>query len=479
METNRALPHCLDYEQIILNGLIYHDRNDEIISFVLNQLTASDFFSRGNSEIFAAVNQLYQEGSPIDPVTVRNRLTETSPDRPAIDNPLIVLVTDIKEDIFVRWEDLPYFIKQVKEKAHLRRLIKALGRGIEACHNANGDYSEKISSIERDLSNALIPISESATENRYNQSSDLTITSPKDILSLPQSSFLIEPILVENSLTILGAATGNFKSVLSLVIAKAVATGESFCKHFNIHKKGTVLVIDAENPGAVLRDRFTKIGITEEMPIKYLHYQSVKLDDEKSFEKLLRKIDGIKPTLIIFDSLIRFHSKDENPAGEMSLVMEKLRHIVVRFKTTCLVLHHCKKNSFGSNKESLRGSSDIPGAADSVIIIKRTGNRFILSCAKSRIAPFESISLKLNFGDTIFITYDGKAIDEDVLESIIEIIGDGKLTFEEINDSLKKQDIKIGEMKLRNILRNAVNNKRLLIEKGSHNITFYKISFSV
>ncbi len=66
-----------------------------------------------------------------------------------------------------------------------------------------------------------------------------------------------------------------------------------------------------------------------------------------------------EPVLIV-DSMIRFHTADENSATQMAPVMADLRQLATA-GATVVVLHHHKSKSETS---SYRGSSDIVAGAD-------------------------------------------------------------------------------------------------------------------
>src|SRR5439155_25835281 len=65
---------------------------------------------------------------------------------------------------------------------------------------------------------------------------------------------------------------------------------------------------------------------------------------------------------MVFDSLLRFHSADENSATEMKVAMGCLRDLVTA-GATVVVLHHRSK----SETSTYRGSSDILKAPTSVL----------------------------------------------------------------------------------------------------------------
>jgi archaellum biogenesis ATPase FlaH len=100
--------------------------------------------------------------------------------------------------------------------------------------------------------------------------------------------------------------------------------------------------------------------------------------------------------LIIFDSLIRFHSADENSATEMAAAMQDLRALA-NAGATVILLHHRAK----SETSRYRGSSDIAGGVDLAISVSRDRSAGIikLDCFKSRFSEEFSMTLRPELHD--------------------------------------------------------------------------------
>lgn len=289
-----------------------------------------------------------------------------------------------------------------------------------------------------------------------NKTVKLKIATLKDIFSYPDPSYLIQSLIVENALIILSSYAGIGKSILSLIIAYTVITGKKLFDIYDVNKQGVVLIVD-ENPGSFLKERLRKIGFHEGMPIYYLHFQKVKIDNKDCFNQLIEIVKEKKPILVIFDALIRIHSARENEATEMSLIMENLRSIV-NLGTTVIVLHHHRKGT-GDKKEAVRGSSDILGGIDVHLALEEKDDFLILSSPKTRVKPIEPMRLKLEVTeDSISFKYIGKELNQThtIINEIVEILKDGTpLGVEEIFELLRQSDFKVGINKLRDILKSA------------------------
>lgn len=303
----------------------------------------------------------------------------------------------------------------------------------------------------------------------------LKLSSLGDILNYEDPAYLIEPVLIEKTLTLLTAYAGVGKSLLAVHIAFSILTGRKLFDRY-VSKQGKVLIIDEETPGSFLKDRVIKIGFTNDLPISFLHFQKVKLDNPDCFMDLIQIIKNLNPTLVIFDALIRLHNKKENDT-EMALVMERLRDIV-NLGTTVLVIHHHRKGA-GDKKESVRGSSDILGGVDVSLSLEEKGDYLILSSPKTRSQPIEPIRLKLEtVNDTLIFRYMGNELNENqiIINEVTDILQCNiKRSVKEILDELKNRDCEIGQNRLRDILQSATG-KELIETTGDRNKKLYSLN---
>lgn len=113
----RILPHSVEAEQSVIGAMLM---GREAISVASEMLTSDDFYQHQYGVIFDAMSELFNEGKPVDLVTLQNRLKEKD------------VPPEISSMEFVRGllEAVPtsanirYYATIVSEKAVLRRLIK-------------------------------------------------------------------------------------------------------------------------------------------------------------------------------------------------------------------------------------------------------------------------------------------------------------------------------------------------------------------
>ena len=113
----RVLPHSIEAEQAVVGAMLM-DRDAVLTSSEI--ISGEDFYQKPYGVIFDAVVEIYNEGKPVDLITLQERLKEK--DVPAEISSLEFvrdLVTAVPTSANVK-----YYAEIVAEKAMLRRLIK-------------------------------------------------------------------------------------------------------------------------------------------------------------------------------------------------------------------------------------------------------------------------------------------------------------------------------------------------------------------
>jgi replicative DNA helicase len=71
----RVPPHSLDAERAVLGGILLENG---ALNLVTQILSPDDYYSRANSLIFEGMTELFRRGQPVDTITLRAWLNETS-----------------------------------------------------------------------------------------------------------------------------------------------------------------------------------------------------------------------------------------------------------------------------------------------------------------------------------------------------------------------------------------------------------------
>jgi len=236
----------------------------------------------------------------------------------------------------------------------------------------------------------------------------------------------VAPIIPPKSTGLLAGDSGVGKTWLTLGLALDVALGQDWLGQFPT-RQGKVLIVDEENADLLLRVRLAALlkarGLKPEaIPIQFLIGIGVNFTPTKDnkgrvtassgYTKLLRTIKQYQPALVIFDSLTRCHSSNENAAGEMSQVFANVKKLVNETNTSVLFTHHIRKGSAGGNGDSgqrIRGSTDIRAFCDYTLMVDKAPDGVLVTHDKSRwsvpVAPF---GVKFESTEDQFdLVYDG------------------------------------------------------------------------
>ena len=138
----RVLPHSIEAEQAVVGAMLM---DKEAILTASEIISGDDFYQSAYGVIFEAIVEIYNEGKPVDLITLQTRLKEK--DVPAEISGLEFvrdLVTAVPTSANVK-----YYAEIVSEKAMLRRLIK-LNEEIEnMCYLGKAPMEEVLELTEK------------------------------------------------------------------------------------------------------------------------------------------------------------------------------------------------------------------------------------------------------------------------------------------------------------------------------------------
>lgn len=184
----------------------------------------------------------------------------------------------------------------------------------------------------------------------------------------PVHPWMVERLICQGDVTLLAGPPGIGKSMVAQALTVAVAEGRSTFLGQKLLVHGPVMYLDKENPQDVIYERLRGFGLTDKgIPLIHYYYRPDALLD-RSPEALMDDAILIKPTLIVLDSLTRFHSQDENSAGTMNkLFNDSIIPLSRETGAAVLLLHHTNKMEGGSTYQRIRGSGDISAAPDNTL----------------------------------------------------------------------------------------------------------------
>lgn len=178
-------------------------------------------------------------------------------------------------------------------------------------------------------------------------------------------NWLIDRILPEVGLTILGGKPKVGKSWLALQIAGAVGSGDEVLGRKA--KQGRVLYFCIEDR----KERIKSRGQLQEIPdhAEVIFAESLEPLDGNGMAELETLCDQVKPVMVVIDTLAAAKSGkvDENAAGPMADLANGLQRMAHERRLALLLIAHHRKGLADSPIESLRGSSALAGAADMIL----------------------------------------------------------------------------------------------------------------
>lgn len=175
------------------------------------------------------------------------------------------------------------------------------------------------------------------------------------------------PGLVAGTVGLLIAPGGTGKSYWALEAAVTVAGGPDLLSLGPL-QTGPVLLLAAEDPPPILQSRLHTLGqmlppssqnqVAERLSVLPVLGTGIDLhgrDAEHWAALITERAQGHR--LVVFDTLSRMHSGDENDRKDVARVMRRLEHVAVASGAAVLALHHTGKQTDASNPQAARGSS--------------------------------------------------------------------------------------------------------------------------
>src|SRR3989344_7177343 len=126
------------------------------------------------------------------------------------------------------------------------------------------------------------------------------------------TEWMVEQLVPSESIVAMSGAPSAYKTWFVLDLAIKVAKGDILFDKFATSQTG-VLIVDEESGEWTLQRRFLKLQKSNDMPIYITPLKEFKIND-KSVEKIISIAKTYNIKLVIFDSLVRVHSEDENDA---------------------------------------------------------------------------------------------------------------------------------------------------------------------
>jgi hypothetical protein len=194
--------------------------------------------------------------------------------------------------------------------------------------------------------------------------------------------WLVEGLIPAGAVTLLTGESGVGKSTLALALCGAVAHGTRILGRET--RQRTVLYLDRENPGQVVRERLHRLRIPKTSELRIWGGWVDPQPHGPNSPSVIEYCREFRP-LVVWDSLVAFHTGSEQDASETRKHMQAYRNLAA-MGATVLVSHHTGK---AETSRQYRGSSDIKAAVDMAWLLESLGDAGA-GLQSLRLTPFKS-----------------------------------------------------------------------------------------
>lgn len=273
------------------------------------------------------------------------------------------------------------------------------------------------------------------TDRQPNPLRELLMTNDEMISSAPDYvNWLVEDLLPANEMILLAASPRAGKSLMAMLLAKCVASGEPFLDR--PVTQGPVIYVACEDAPVKLKQRELAQGWAEGLPVYWL--RRFKLSQ---IDHLRELAEEIQPVLIVLDTLSRVRDDSiTESSAEMSRTMEPLQELAEDLNCCIIPVHHTGKiNMENANLvdvfDTIRGSSAIRATCRGTMVIAASENNYRL-CVETGYAK-DDLKVRLN-SETLEWKLLGRWTAPDIADNHREAVSEfvckvGQATFDEIH----------------------------------------------
>ncbi len=199
--------------------------------------------------------------------------------------------------------------------------------------------------------------------------------------------FLIPDLLPANELILVAGPPRGGKSLLAMLLAKCVATGDNFLDR--PVTQGSVLYVCCEDAPVKVKQRQLAQGWEADIPVYWL--DRFKLSQFAELRELAEELDC---RLIVLDTLSRVRDDGvSESSAEMSRVLEPLQELAEDLGCCILLVHHTNKISVenAGNQDvfdTIRGSSAIRATCRGTLVLAADNDCYRL-CAENGYGKYD------------------------------------------------------------------------------------------
>ena len=284
----RVLPHSPEAEQSVIGSMLL-DRDAILTASEI--ITGDDFYTRQYGVLFNAMVDLFNEGQPVDLITLQNRLQ-------SLDVPPEISSLEFIRDLIAMVPtsaNVKYYANIVYEKALLRRLIKVTEDIAGECYAGKEPLEHILEKTEHDVFNLVqtrqtsdyVPIQETVfnvvKKIEAAAQSNSTVTGiPTGFIDLDQKTSGLQP----SDLILIAARPSMGKTAFVLNLAQYIA----------IRKQYTTAIFSLE----MSREQLVNRLLSMESFINGQSMRTGRLED-REWDKLVESSGAVASSKLIID----------------------------------------------------------------------------------------------------------------------------------------------------------------------------------
>jgi hypothetical protein len=209
----------------------------------------------------------------------------------------------------------------------------------------------------------------------------MTVQSWTSFLSMPTNlRWLVEDSWVDQTVGFVSGRAKSYKTWIALDLALSILSGRPFLNKFPVGRTGPVVLVQEEDPAAVLQERIKLIGSHKgmmptaayypsdhklkleypEYPLHTINLQGFSLSNAEKVVQVRQLIAEVNPVLVILDPLVvMLGNIDEYRATEVSGMLQTVKFWREEFGCSVAVVHHWNKTKA---EEGERGGQHMYGS---------------------------------------------------------------------------------------------------------------------
>ncbi len=389
-ENLNKVPFSLEAEQSVLGAIIL---DPERIREVANAIHAEDFYLEQHRVIYEAMREMFLSNNTIDVVTLVDELVKSGTYDDAGGKSYVAILAQSVPSM----ANLPDYLRIIKEKSLLRKLIEASSEISRLAYAGEGDTADILDRSEQLIFNiaekretkGLVPIKDVIMSN-YKHLDDLQ-KNGAEALGTPTYFSDIDKHLIgmgKSDLIIVAARPGVGKTSFCLNIATQVAVRtkkkvvvfslEMSCEQLVQRMLSSEALIDATKfrTGNFTEDEWVKLarasGVLSQTNILLDDTANITVSEMKS---KLRRVDDLGLVVVDYLGLMQSDKKTDNRVNEVSDISRNLKLMAKELEVPVIV---CSQLSRGPEKtdkppmlSDLRDSGAIEQDADIVMFLSR------------------------------------------------------------------------------------------------------------